>query len=183
MKTSIVCPIDGCATAISDSEVLAQLNEKYKSKYHSFQLKQFILANINKIECCPTPDCEYFSYKVKGNVSFHCGVCSKTFCLHCRDEWHDDMTCEEKGVYRKKEYENDDKFREFLKSNNCQNCPSCKFFIHKVEGCLHITCLCKFQFCYICGKAWRTCSCQDPQQPVEDDDIDFVEGGLFGDDF
>lgn len=31
------------------------------------------------------------------------------------------------------------------------------------QGCIHMTCKCKAQFCYICGLKWRTCTCADAQ--------------------
>lgn len=27
--------------------------------------------------------------------------------------------------------------------------------VEKVEGCNHITCKCKYEFCYLCGGAWN----------------------------
>lgn len=33
-------------------------------------------------------------------------------------------------------------------------CPKCPNYIHKYEGCNHITCLCKHEFCYLCGGDW-----------------------------
>lgn len=31
------------------------------------------------------------------------------------------------------------------------------------QGCRHMTCRCKAQFCYICTLKWRTCACTDAQ--------------------
>lgn len=45
-------------------------------------------------------------------------------------------------------------------------CPGCGALIEHNQGCYHMTCLCKVQFCYRCGARWRTCSCNqwDDQQ-------------------
>jgi len=82
------------------------------------------------------------------------------------------MSCKKCGV-GDKENENDDKFRSFVQNNSCQSCPACKFYVHKIDGCRHITCLCKNQFCYDCGKNLDVCLCKDDE--IEDD----MHWGLF----
>ena len=41
-------------------------------------------------------------------------------------------------------------------------CPKCRRGVEKTHGCVHITCLCRHEFCYNCGSDWipkRQCSC------------------------
>jgi hypothetical protein len=40
-------------------------------------------------------------------------------------------------------------------------CPGCSQMIELAFGCLHIICRCKTQFCYLCRKRWKTCSCPE----------------------
>jgi len=160
MNFPITCPMEGCSLKVSENKVLSYLCEQYKTKYHSFQLKHFMLKHSNDIVTCPTPNCEYFSFKVEGNRSFYCWTCSKAFCISCKAEWHDGLTCEENEVFGKEEKENDEKFREFVRDNSCQMCPKCNFYVHKTEGCKHITCFCKHEFCYICGLNMDECYCE-----------------------
>ena len=42
----------------------------------------------------------------------------------------------------------------FIKEST-KMCPSCKSNIEKNGGCNHITCRCKFEFCYICLVNWK----------------------------
>ncbi|KAF9175877.1 hypothetical protein BGX21_009271 [Mortierella sp. AD011] len=39
-------------------------------------------------------------------------------------------------------------------------CPRCGAVVEKVSGCVHITCMCRNEFCYTCLKVWRTCDCE-----------------------
>ena len=42
-----------------------------------------------------------------------------------------------------------------------KRCYQCRAFVEHNQGCRHITCRCKAQFCYICTKKWKTCACTD----------------------
>jgi uncharacterized protein YihD (DUF1040 family) len=44
-----------------------------------------------------------------------------------------------------------------------RRCYNCKVMVEHNQGCIHMTCKCKAQFCYICGLKWRTCTCADSQ--------------------
>ncbi|WQF80458.1 Putative Zinc finger, RING-type, E3 ubiquitin ligase RBR family, TRIAD [Colletotrichum destructivum] len=43
--------------------------------------------------------------------------------------------------------------------NGWQRCYGCRRFVELVTGCYHMTCRCGAQFCYLCGKKWKTCKC------------------------
>ena len=43
---------------------------------------------------------------------------------------------------------------DFVKGSRIKQCAQCKFWVEKAEGCNHMTCRCKYQFCYICGGKW-----------------------------
>jgi ariadne-1 len=38
---------------------------------------------------------------------------------------------------------------------NTKTCPSCKEPIVKNEGCMHMTCRCKHEFCWLCLGSWK----------------------------
>ncbi|OOO04983.1 Zinc finger, C6HC-type [Aspergillus oryzae] len=44
-------------------------------------------------------------------------------------------------------------------SQGWQRCLSCKAMVELTVGCYHMTCNCKAEFCYLCGKKWKTCRC------------------------
>jgi hypothetical protein len=40
-----------------------------------------------------------------------------------------------------------------------QRCGQCGNVVEKTGGCNHIVCICKREFCYLCGATWRGCDC------------------------
>ncbi|KAF9937907.1 hypothetical protein BGZ67_000741 [Mortierella alpina] len=38
-------------------------------------------------------------------------------------------------------------------------CDRCGAVVERVSGCVHMTCLCRNEFCYTCMKVWQTCTC------------------------
>ncbi|KAF9957290.1 hypothetical protein BGZ72_001976 [Mortierella alpina] len=39
-------------------------------------------------------------------------------------------------------------------------CDRCGAVVERVSGCVHMTCLCRNEFCYTCMKVWQTCNCE-----------------------
>ncbi|KAF9135127.1 hypothetical protein BGX30_011651, partial [Mortierella sp. GBA39] len=39
-------------------------------------------------------------------------------------------------------------------------CGRCGAVVERVSGCVHITCMCRHEFCYTCQKPWKTCACE-----------------------
>lgn len=43
------------------------------------------------------------------------------------------------------------RLRELAKEKEWQTCSKCRRIVERIDGCLHMTCLCGFEFCYRCG--------------------------------
>jgi ariadne-1 len=55
--------------------------------------------------------------------------------------------------------ESDKRFMVLVKGAKYKQCPNCKFWVEKNEGCDHMTCRCKYEFCYVCGGQYGKCPC------------------------
>ncbi|KAF5700677.1 arylsulfatase [Fusarium mundagurra] len=79
-----------------------------------------------------------------------CTRCEKRTCLNCLSEAHQG-TCiddpESQRVVR------------LAEENGWRSCERCKNMVELTHGCFHISCRCGHQFCYLCGRQWRTCNC------------------------
>ena len=57
--------------------------------------------------------------------------------------WHGKKKCED---------EIDKDFKKWKKNKLVKQCPKCKMWTEKNEGCNHMTCVeCKYQWCWLCG--------------------------------
>ncbi|CAD8097178.1 unnamed protein product [Paramecium sonneborni] len=155
----ILCPSE-CKKNIIYSDLIEVLDDKQILQFQKLTFKAYIDTHNNEYSWCPTPDCQYV-FVLGEQSQFECPVCQKRYCLECKIEYHNGFSCQE---YQKKiKMENqkalDDKFFSFIKGAKYKQCPQCKFWVEKSEGCNHMTCRCKFEFCYVCGGVYEKCEC------------------------
>ena len=73
------------------------LSEEQHEKMVDFNLNKAIDTNKD-MYWCPGKDCKFaFAYDRQANEpnGFFCPHCNKTYCLDCRVEFHNGLTCEE----------------------------------------------------------------------------------------
>ena len=137
----IKCVEYKCNHIISEEFILKHIkNDKILLKqYERFKLRAEILKDPNKRQC-PSPDCDKYLQKSKDKY-VKCENGHK-FCFECLRPWHGKDSCE-------KSLEKD--FMNWKKNKNLKQCPRCKIYTEKNEGCNHMTCTnCKFQWCWLC---------------------------------
>ena len=132
------------------------LNDKddLAKKLETISLNHLAQTNPEIVTFCPTPGCSYMCFFDKASYHLNCPLCMKSYCLKCKTEWHHNLTCEQYQYQKNKKTEeliNDQKFDEYIRGNNCKQCPQCKRWVEKINGCDHITCPCGIHFCYNCG--------------------------------
>jgi len=118
----------------------------------------YVEHNTGDTSWCPTPGCQAVFAFDEALTNYKCPTCKKHYCLRCKCEMHTGVSCEE---YRSMAHlsEDDKKFMVLAKGAKYKQCPSCKFWVEKNEGCDHMTCRCKYQFCYVCGGKYGACRC------------------------
>ncbi|PHH86600.1 hypothetical protein CDD83_10001 [Cordyceps sp. RAO-2017] len=79
-------------------------------------------------------------------------MCKTTTCTTCKGEPHNTKNCPKDG--------NLNRLLQLAEESGWKQCESCNRMIERKSGCNHITCKCKAQFCYTCGKKWGTCRCK-----------------------
>ncbi|KAI9820381.1 MAG: hypothetical protein M1827_006005 [Pycnora praestabilis] len=80
-----------------------------------------------------------------------CGRCRLKVCCLCNGKWHSAKDCPKD--------EETKKFAEIAKEKGWQRCFNCSAMVELKEGCNHMTCRCKAEFCILCGLKWKTCDC------------------------
>ncbi|KAK4269544.1 hypothetical protein QN277_022688 [Acacia crassicarpa] len=110
---------------------------------------------------CPFKDCSAMmlveNEEDQGAEETECLACHRMFCARCNVSWHPGVDCEEYQKLNENERQREDLLvRQLAKEKKWRRCPKCRFYVEKLIGCLHITCRCKYQFCYACGEEWNS---------------------------
>ena len=88
-----------------------------------------------------------------------CARCRTKVCCTCNGRWHRSRECPKDEATQR--------FVEVAKKEGWQRCFNCSAMVELKEGCNHMTCRCRAEFCMICGLKWKTCDCTLlPSPPV-----------------
>ncbi|KAL8056354.1 hypothetical protein ABFX02_04G114700 [Erythranthe guttata] len=153
---NIPCPYQGCPNMIQPNNNNGSSLIRSKIPQEVFDRWEKAITEKEIIHC-PYEKCsEILVIENGGNVitETECPRCHKLFCAKCRVSWHHGFDCRDFQRLDRNDKEKR-KLRLLAKENKWKKCPNCRVFVDKTEGCVHITCRCKFEFCYICGKSWN----------------------------
>lgn len=102
---------------------------------------------ITIIPCCriePVCSGETYTMKVQrgGSKLVTCGLCRMDLCAGgCGRVYHGNTPCT---------VSLDEASAAFIQESS-KPCPQCGVHIHKTDGCNHMTCRCRCEFCWLCG--------------------------------
>ncbi|KAG4985027.1 hypothetical protein JHK82_032626 [Glycine max] len=152
------CPQPFCDAAVGGDMIRELASESQRNKYDQFLFRSYV-ENNKKVKWCPAPDCGYaVSYEadgVRSNSDVTC-LCYHSFCWSCGEEAHSPVDCEiAKHWIMKNDYESSENSAWILA--NTKPCPKCKKPIEKIDGYVHMECMCGFQFCWLCLRKWSNC--------------------------
>ncbi|KAJ0249309.1 RING/U-box superfamily protein [Hirschfeldia incana] len=127
-------------------------------------LCESLILSSDKVYC-PFEDCSAMMVvddddQGGGEVAeTECPSCHRLFCARCKVKWHAGIRCEEfqrvgNTGKKKNSDEEDAMLIQMAKNKQWRRCPSCKFYVEKIDGCVHMRCRCGFNFCYRCGAPW-----------------------------
>ncbi|CAL1696541.1 unnamed protein product [Somion occarium] len=115
----------------------------YESKSLEFRTKNRVY--------CSRPSCSRFlTPAVDEPYSIECQVCRTRTCGACKEQAHIGRPCDRRD---------DSEVLGLAKKEGWQRCYSCRHLVELTQGCYHMICLCKAQFCYLCATPWRECTC------------------------
>ncbi|KAM7280911.1 hypothetical protein ACFE04_008045 [Oxalis oulophora] len=153
---NVPCPGLHCENLLHLESLISVL-PKYVVDSWNYVLCMNLLNDL-PISYCPFKDCSetLLTDDCKSIVKeSECPTCHRLFCAECKVPWHSGIDCEEFRKLDEDERGNDDLMvRKLAKENKWGRCPRCKFYVERIQGCPHITCWCKYEFCYGCGLQW-----------------------------
>ena len=165
-KLPIKCPVPNCKKPLSEKNDLKKLlNGADMTRLQKFEWKMIRDSNPADYLECPNAACDYFFSR--GNVKeirkHDCPACGLSWCFKCNMNYHVGYTCAEYSARRTAEYVNSTELEEdrqleaWARSVGAKRCARCKYWVHKNDGCDHMTCRCGYEFCYKCGGKYREC--------------------------
>ncbi|KAJ7155275.1 hypothetical protein C8R46DRAFT_1005409 [Mycena filopes] len=104
---------------------------------------------------CVRPTCSRFLGSTADHTadadSVVCGMCRTAVCARCKQLAHPGVQC---GTDEALEA-----VRALAEEKHWQTCPGCAQIIDLQQGCYHMTCRCRTEFCYLCAARWKNCTC------------------------
>jgi E3 ubiquitin-protein ligase RNF144 len=121
-----------------------------KELIKGFDLKVEELATPNPTYCS-SPDCSKFirAQEIKAEVG-KCVYCHTKTCVLCKCREHKGLCPSDPHVQL---------LMDIARRGKWQQCIKCKNMVELAQGCFHMTCRCRNEFCYLCGAKWKTCAC------------------------
>ncbi|CAA3005548.1 probable E3 ubiquitin- ligase RNF217 [Olea europaea subsp. europaea] len=151
----VICPALNCNTVL-DADICRLMIPNDAIIRWDESLCQSLIPESQKVYC-PFNDCSaMFVNDSRALITeVKCLVCHRSFCAKCRVPWHPEFTCREfQKLYSKRGGKDEVMVKTLAKKKSWQRCPKCKMYVEKSDGCIHITCRCKYEFCYRCGSKW-----------------------------
>jgi ariadne-1 len=153
------CPQKGCNIIIPESVFFKFLKDypTILENYKKALQKNFTDCNSD-IRWCPTPGCG-ICVRIPGHpMKEVLCECKKTFCFKCGLEGHRPCDCVMVEKWIKKNNSESENVKWLMA--NTKQCPMCRKFIEKNQGCNHMTCRkeaggCGYEFCWICLGEWK----------------------------
>ena len=142
----IQCFIKDCDYVLNEDFILEKLKDDKAlvDKYKVFKQRAEIFLSKDK-KFCPEPDCNSYLQQSKDKY-VQCENGHK-YCYICLKKWHGKSPCDE---------ELDKDFQIWKKDKVVKQCPRCKIYTEKNEGCNHMTCTeCKYQWCWLCEGEYK----------------------------
>ncbi|BFZ09290.1 hypothetical protein BsWGS_12329 [Bradybaena similaris] len=175
----MVCPGYDCDESVGPVTLLSLLHVSEVTKLFQRKCEGEMEATRNSL-WCPNPNCgrivklgnETSVIDASFDVTCECG---QEFCCLCLSQPHWPATCVQAQEYRQNlthasQNHTDDSLpiedapaplhpsspkKGILMEIEGRLCPKCSRFIDKNGGCMHMSCRCGHQFCWLCLKDWN----------------------------
>lgn len=99
---------------------------------------------------CHRPTCSAFICSATETSTVQlCRACLAQTCGRCKKRAHVGTPCAT----------DDAPILALAEQEGWARCPGCKHLVELTQGCYHIKCRCRKQFCYLCAETWKNCTC------------------------
>jgi hypothetical protein len=139
-----------CRQNFPTEDIIPYLSATLRPLFHAKTI-EFGTPPDNRVYC-PRPTCSAFLGSLDASQrEIICEKCEMSVCSSCKNIAHPDEACAENAATLA--------VKALAKANKWPSCPGCHRIIELSQGCYHITCRCRTEFCYLCEERWKTCIC------------------------
>ncbi|KAK6992386.1 RBR-type E3 ubiquitin transferase [Favolaschia claudopus] len=137
-------PMDGNRGVYAYLEVRLRISFTKKAQEYTTVFKNRLY--------CPRPTCSIFLGSIENHLENPaCPRCATEVCIRCKQIAHPGDACGENVAV--------EQVKALAREQHWQTCPGCGQIIDLQQGCFHMTCRCRTEFCYVCAARWRNCTC------------------------
>ncbi|KAK4464178.1 hypothetical protein QBC42DRAFT_284738 [Cladorrhinum samala] len=143
------CPHEVCEEVIGYDSVRRYAAAATFERYDRWMLND-ALQEVKGFERCLSASCGYGHVHDPTCEEFRCRnpKCGARHCVKHQTA-HEGETCKQ-YEQRQKKREEENEASEKVVNEMAKECPNCKRLVHKTQGCNHITCTCRHEWCYVC---------------------------------
>ena len=164
MSDRSLLPVRCCKVEMDQNLARFVLTEEDFEKFAQIQYEE---QTVNKMYCSNVKCAAFLDLDRLMTLSlighdhkFQCPNCDTAHCASCKTINHPGMDCVTyMSVPEERRNAADAAFFELARIEGLQRCKQCRAVVQLVVGCNHMTCHCRYEFCYPCGAKWKTCSC------------------------
>lgn len=136
---------------------LKHVDKLFDLKFKMLWNRKYQEYNTKNRIYCPSPKCgewikpSHIHRDSHGRKYAQCPKCKIKVCTLCNNKMHKSKDCPKDPEIAK--------LVEQAKEKGWQRCFQCNSLVELKEGCNHMTCRCRAEFCMICGAKWKSCDC------------------------
>lgn len=140
----ILCPGMDCRGVLDPERCRGFLPKTVVERWEKAIIETLILDSEKFY--CPFKDCSAMLLNDNAEAVMmmresECPHCRRLFCVQCRVPWHSGMECREVQRLNADERGREDMLlKKLAEEKKWKRCPQCKFYVEKIEGCVHLTC-------------------------------------------
>lgn len=143
-----------CCTA--DHIPLHHVDRLFDLKFKTYWNRKYQEYNTKNRIYCSAPKCGQWIkpshiHSSLGRRYAQCPRCATKVCVSCHAKLHRSRECPKDPEMAR--------LVEQAKEKGWQQCYQCHAMVELKEGCNHMTCRCRAEFCMKCGAKWKSCDC------------------------
>lgn len=147
------CPDAICRSVVGEAMFKALIDKPLFDKYSQYIVRSFV-ERRSVAKWCPAPNCELAVEYTKVKSRIIVCACGSSWCFMCGSDAHQPLSCDDLAKWKAKDTSSSDGSNDDWLIVNTKKCPGCQKPIQKNQGCMHMTCKCTHQFCWLCLGAW-----------------------------